>query len=133
MSTATTTTRRTQVQIVDDLDYNAPYKIRLLAAFADAGKTGLTAEEAGEAASLMYVGYWKRVSDLADYYGNNGSPLIKGKTTSVQRDNGWGSTYTSSQPVTRIGSSGRQQKVYAITEAGKAALRAFKSDAKKAA
>jgi len=72
---------------------------RLLAVYADIPE-GLTAEQAAAAADLLHTGYWKRVSDLT-------------------RDGFIAPTYRDGHPVTARSSSGYQQRVLAITPAGK--------------
>lgn len=126
MSTATITrTSRVDTLRAHATKYDAypTYEMLLLAAFADAGTTGLTAEEAGSDADLLHTGYWKRVSDLAN------NAYISTKQKSVTVHGMWGD-YKKWEPVTRIGTSGRQQQVWTVTTWGRNALAAYKRDLK---
>ena len=89
-------------------------KFRILEAYylerQDGGwyMTGLTADEAAEAAGLTHVGYWKRVSDL----------LTEGLLQPVHLPD------TPDVDVTRPGRSGSLQRVLTISQAGIRAVEA---------
>jgi len=80
----------------------------LLAAYADAGATGLTPEQAASDTDLLHTGYWKRVSDLK-----------KLRLIIVT-------------PFLRTNASGRQAQVYRITLEGRAWLKQAMRDLKAA-
>lgn len=111
----TTTLARTSDPITSKMAAPSPASktlmVMLLEQFV---KKSMTAEEAGTAARLLHIGYWKRVSDLKNYgwimprAGANGKPLL-----SVNR-------------------SGKKAQVYVITATGRQALRSFKAEAKAA-